>query len=362
MLLLLSFLSACSPRLAPAGPEATDPFVVWNDPERRAAGRIDRAKPAVTPVDPTDEWLSARALAAIQAHPPARGAFTADDGLVLPLWAWLPDRPRGVILAVHGFTDYANAFAAVAPLWADAGYAVYAFDQRGFGAAPNRGLWAGTQRMIQDLRNLARVVRGGHPDLPLFLLGESMGGAVVLVEQARPGALRADGVILSAPAVWSRDTQPWYQRAGLWLAVRLAPGLAPDSSGVKIRISDNDAMLRALSRDPLVQKSSRIDRLAGLVDLMDAARLSAARQRAPLLLLYGQKDQVIPARPSQLFWAALPAGGKARLALYPQGWHLLLRDLQAERVADDILAWLGDPGASLPSGAEAQAVIPELED
>ncbi|MGO1119691.1 lysophospholipase [Rhodovibrionaceae bacterium A322] len=377
--LFMLLLAGCSPQWAPPGPGSTTPSLAWHLPEEKpltglsaetevkAEAKEQSAASVPGLSDPTAlKWLSPRAVAALEAHPPQFGSFTANDGLVLPLRSWQPTEaasgPRGVIIAVHGFTDYANAFSDMAPLWAQAGYAVYAYDQRGFGEAPNPGLWAGQERMIQDLRDLAQVVRQDHPGLPLYLLGESMGGAVVLVEQSSSDALEVAGLVLSAPAVWARATQPWYQRAGLWLAVRLTPGLAPTSSGIKIRISDNDDMLRALSRDPLMQKSSRIDRLAGLTDLMDAALDSAGQQKTPLLMLYGQKDEVIPATPSQLFWAGLPNKDHQRLALYPEGWHLLLRDLQAERVSRDILAWLDDPTAPLPSGQEAQAIQTAAED
>src|SRR5271156_6091684 len=74
--------------------------------------------------------------------------FIADDGVPLPLRKWLPrDSVKAVILALHGFGDYSNAFTMPAPVWAERGIATYAFDQRGFGGAPGRGLWAGEGRL-----------------------------------------------------------------------------------------------------------------------------------------------------------------------------------------------------------------------
>src|SRR5205814_80154 len=68
-----------------------------------------------------------------------RGFVTA-DGTVLPLRQWLPAGPvKAVILALHGFNDYSNAFEGPGDAWAKRGIATYAYDQRGFGAAPERG-------------------------------------------------------------------------------------------------------------------------------------------------------------------------------------------------------------------------------
>jgi alpha-beta hydrolase superfamily lysophospholipase len=114
----------------------------------------------------------------------ADDALVMADGARLPLRKWLPERGAPVhasILALHGFNEYARSFAEdFAPLFTRAGVAVYAYDQRGFGEAPGRGLWAGTRILAEDLATASRLVRARHPGTPLYLLGESMGGAVVL--------------------------------------------------------------------------------------------------------------------------------------------------------------------------------------
>ena len=84
--------------------------------------------------------------------------------------------PRAVILALHGFNDYSNAFAAPGAAWARLGIATYAYDQRGFGAAPARGRWAGGRVFAEDATTAACLLRQRHPGVPLYLLGESMGG------------------------------------------------------------------------------------------------------------------------------------------------------------------------------------------
>jgi pimeloyl-ACP methyl ester carboxylesterase len=83
------------------------------------------------------------ARAAPEPHPMPRftgTSFVAADGQVLPLRKWLPDGgAKAVILALHGFNDYSNAFEGPGEAWAKRGIATYAYDQRGFGAAPERG-------------------------------------------------------------------------------------------------------------------------------------------------------------------------------------------------------------------------------
>jgi alpha-beta hydrolase superfamily lysophospholipase len=262
-----------------------------------------------------------------------------------------------VVLALHGFNDYSNAFAQSGPALAATGLFVYAYDQRGFGEAPHRGLWPGVEVLTGDLATAAELVTARHPGLPVYLLGESMGGAVVLAALAGPAPPQAAGVILAAPAVWARSTMPFHQRAALWLAARLFPWARFSGRGLGIQASDNIEMLRALGRDPLFIKETRTDAIYGLVNLMDAALQAAPGIEDETLLLYGAKDEVVPAEPTFAFWRGLPADAAARrrFAYYPEGWHMLLRDLQSEVVIADIAAWIRDPDAPLPSGAEAHA-------
>jgi acylglycerol lipase len=283
------------------------------------------------------------------------------DGVSLPVRAWMPaGEPRAVIVALHGFNDYGNFFAAPGAFLAERGIATYAYDQRGFGKAPVRGLWSGGEAMAADLTAMTLRVRERHPGVPLHLLGASMGGAVIMVAMTGNDPPPADGIILSAPAVWGRETMPWYQRAALWVASHTVPWLKVTGRGLKIRPSDNIEMLKALAADSLVLHESRVDTLHGLTDLMGRALAAAPALTGPALVLYGEHDEIIPPKPTRLMFRRLR--GEARLALYDKGFHMLLRDLQGETVWKDIDAWIADGSAPLPSGADQRAETARADD
>jgi acylglycerol lipase len=313
-----------------------------------AIGKTQNAGPPAAP-SPTDKFI------------------LADDGIKLPFRSWLPPagtEVKAAILGVHGFNDYSNAFAMPGEAMAKDGIATYAYDQRGFGQAPDRNFWPGRRILAEDLATASRYVRSRHPGVPLYLLGESMGGAVVIVAATgETGAPRpvADGVILAAPAVWGRETQPWYQPLLLAMVDRIAPDYVLYGRGLKIYPSDNIEMLRALARDPMVIKGSRVDTLYGLVDLMDAALASIGRLDLPTLYLYGDRDELVPKYPTEIAICRLLAGAEGRnqdrdrVAFYRNGWHMLLRDLDAALVYGDIESWIAQRTAPLPSGADAHA-------
>jgi alpha-beta hydrolase superfamily lysophospholipase len=248
--------------------------------------------------------------------------FVAADGQVLPLRKWLPNGAvKAVILALHGFNDYSNAFEAPGEAWAKRGIATYAYDQRGFGAAPERGVWPGRAALAADAATASQILRRLYPRVPLYLLGDSMGGAVAVVAMTRETGTPVpdvDGVILTAPAVWGRATMDLLPRLALWAGVRLMPRLTVTGRGLEIKPSDNIVMLRALSRDPLVIKETRVDTIYGLVDLMDAALDSAPLLDARLLVMYGAKDEIVPKTPIRRFVGSLPPECRhhAKLAWY----------------------------------------------
>lgn len=317
---------------------------------RRIAGALLLVLPlaACTPVlkPPGAPQLAPRLAAA---H------FVTSDGAVLPIRRWLPDASpaKAAVIALHGFNDYSRAFEMPAEFFRRHGIACYAYDQRGFGQAPNRGFWAGTAAYTHDLEEFADAVRQNHPGLPLYVLGESMGAAVAIAAMTQSHPPAADGIILSAPAVWSRSTMPWYQRLVLETTARTVPWLTVTGEGLNVIASDNIEILRGLSRDPWVIKATRVDAIYGLVNLMDEAMGRIDRLHTPALVLVGERDQIIPREPLQRLIETLPQP-PARVATYSQGYHLLLRDLQAERPWRDIVAWVGHRAKPWPSGRGGQ--------
>ena len=293
--------------------------------------------------------------AAIQDPKITETAFIAVDGARLPLRSWLPEsNPKAVLLALHGFNDYSNFFDDPGDFLKFRGIASYAYDQRGFGASPNPGSWAGVAAYARDAAGAVRALRAHYPNTPLYLLGSSMGGAVAMLALADLDQLPVDSVILVAPAVWGRVTMPWYQRWVLWLGAHTVPWLTVTGRGLGITPSDNIEMLIELGRDPLIIKETRIGAIYGLVNLMDAGLATAGDLKIPALILYGEKDEVIPKKPTRLMLKHF--NNKPRVALYEGGYHMLLRDLPAATVWKDIAHWITNRAAPLPSGADKRDI------
>ena len=291
-------------------------------------------------------------------HPVADDAFTLPDGTRLPVRVWLPadgQAPTAIILALHGFNDSRDQWALAAPVFAANGIAVFAPDQRGFGDTAQRGTWAGVPRLVDDADAMARELHRRYPFTQLYVMGESMGGAVALDLAAEPNPPPVAGTIMLSPAVWGRAEQGFVLASALAVANGVAPGYRTTAGDVPIRVqaSDNRAALIALARDPLTIRSTPVSVLGGLVDLMDSAQANAPRVKGRTLIAYGAHDELVPASAMGVAWAHLPPD--TRRAVYPNGYHLLMRDLDRQAVIGDVIAWIRHPDRFLPSGADIAA-------
>ncbi len=91
---------------------------------------------------------------------------------------------------------------------------------------------------------------------------------------------------------------------------------------------------------------------------MDEALDAAPKLDGQILVLLGANDDLVPDSATDRMLERLPPAPPAqrRVADYAQGYHMLLRDLQAPRVHRDVEAWIAtrktDPAAALPSGAD----------
>jgi alpha-beta hydrolase superfamily lysophospholipase len=236
---------------------------------------------------------------------------------------------------------------------------------RGFGANPQPGIWRGEDTLLSDLRHIASQLRQRHPGVPLTVVGESMGGALVWVAAAESPGLVADHIVLKAPAVWGSQSMPWYQRYSLQFMNAVAPDMVFTGRGVQslgITPTNDPEVSRDLGRDPLFIKATRVSSLAGVTSLMGRAQNLNTLPPQRSLVLYGLRDRIIPPSPVCDWLTRLNAAGTAGTALdlvvYPEGWHLLTRQLQTREVLEDMQHWLQqNPLTRRQSPQKAQEVV-----
>ncbi|MBE9075737.1 alpha/beta hydrolase [Romeria aff. gracilis LEGE 07310] len=273
------------------------------------------------------------------------GTFTGANGLSLYYQAWCPARtPLGILALVHGLGEHSSRYAAIAADFTQAGYAVCAFDNQGHGQSEGqRGHIDSWQDYQENLRAFLQLVRQRQPQAPLFLMGHSLGGLIVLDYVLRypdaPEVSQLRGLVVSAPPIRPVGVAKPYRVA----IARLLSGIFPRFS-LKVGIDTS-----GLTRDPEVNREAAADPLVhpyatlrwGSETLKTIAwvKRHIAELGLPMLLIHGEADPIICPQGSREIFQQIQLSDKC-LRLYPGAYHEPHNDLDAQQVIHDLLAWL----------------------
>ena len=278
-----------------------------------------------------------------------KDTFIARDGVRLPVSVWGPrQQPDQVVIGVHSFGEFRDAFDLIGAHLAKQGIALWAYDQRGFGDGPHRGRWAGKDTMVQDLQDFTGAVRAViDADAPLVFMGESMGAAVVLAAVARDNTLDPQSLILSGPGVREDRPNRYWFNVGLWLATRVASSYEADvPRSYDDRLDDYHA--RRWSEDPKIINKVRLDTYFGLIRLSDLASDMAGEVNVPTLILFGTEDDQI--HPKSVCALQRRLGPGVTLRVFDDKPHLMFQVSDQDQILSVIDQWLTAPSNVEPTG------------
>ncbi|MGC9541245.1 alpha/beta hydrolase [Streptomyces sp. UG1] len=245
---------------------------------------------------------------------------------------WPHPRPRCVVLVVHGYGEHVGRYAEVADVLVGQGAAVFGPDHLGHGrSAGERVLIEDFQDVVADLHAAAGLARAAHPDVPLVLLGHSMGGLVA----ARYAQLHGDelaALVLSGPVI------------GDWELPRrlLALDEIPDTPISPAALSRDPEVCAAYAEDPLVwhgpMKRPTVEAFARMLDTVSKG---GDIGRLPLLWLHGDDDRLVPLAGSRVGIEEL-RGADSTECVYPGARHEVFHETNKADVFADLIHFLDD--------------------
>jgi acylglycerol lipase len=286
----------------------------------------------------------------------SESTLTTSDGLTLYARAWAPQgEPRASLVIVHGLRDHGDRYQALARELNRRGIAVYAMDLRGHGRSEGARISVDRlERYVDDVELLIDRVRSSSP-APLFLFGQSMGGAIAARYVERPGR-SVSGLVLSAPAL--RLFVSELEVCGVNLLTDLAPS-TPALAIDMVNWSRRAEVVVANERDPLVyQPAAPVATVTALIEGAAEAMHEAPFVRAPLLVMHGGADEITDPEGSRAFVNAARSSDKT-LRIYPGLYHDLWNEPERATLARDLVDWLND---RLPTSAtEADSNTPAAD-
>ncbi len=267
------------------------------------------------------------------------------DGLDLHYRSWTPGNPRGVLVIVHGLAEHGGRYRETAEFFAARGWAVFAGDLRGHGLSPDApgGGRVHVRRFsdyIMDVEAFLQVARQANQNLPLFLLGHSMGGLVSICYLLRHPAGLA-GAVISSPAlgIHPESRPPLALRLLVGLLSRLAPRASFPSDLDTSTLSRDPAVVRAYDEDPLISRKVSARWYAEMLKAMQFAHAEAGSLSKPVLLMQSGADRLVdPAAPAR--WAANAPTGLVEQVTWEGFYHEMFNEPGKDQVRDRTLAWL----------------------
>ncbi|KAJ3673374.1 hypothetical protein LUZ60_006748 [Juncus effusus] len=255
---------------------------------------------------------------------------------------------RGVVFMTHGFgSDTGWLFQTTAISYATWGYATYCADLLGHGKSDGvRGYVGDFEAVAGASLSFFLSVRKDpvYSDLPAFLYGESMGGAVTLMMYLRSPPNVWTGMILSAPLiVMPEEMKPSKLRLflfGLLFGLAETWQTMPDKKKVRNAIRDRDRLRLILANPSFYKGKMQVGTMRELARVCEYLQESIAKVTVPFLVVHGTDDGVTEPEGSKMMYEKASSTDK-RLILYEGFYHSLLQG-ESEKDIDRILADMRD--------------------
>jgi alpha-beta hydrolase superfamily lysophospholipase len=267
-------------------------------------------------------------------------SMSTTDGLKLYVKEWQPEgSPKATIALVHGLGEHVNRYEYVAKTFTEHGYLLRGFDLRGHGQSEGkRGHAPSYARLAEDINQLLQEVHDAYPELPIFLYGHSLGGALVLYYgETHQFPLR--GIIATSPGLGPAAPLSAAKMTAAKILSRIMPAMQ----------MPNDLDLSGLSHDPEVAEKYKKD---PLVHPLISARLGmelisngklmidhASQFPYPLLLLQGSADRLVNPSMTAVFAGKVPPE-LITYQVFEGYYHELHNEPQKDQVLAVMTSWL----------------------
>jgi acylglycerol lipase len=272
----------------------------------------------------------------------SESTFKAKDGLDLYEQWWMSEgEMKGMVVIVHGLAEHCGRYAHVAAALNEQGYAVGSYDQHGHGKSDPSGPKAVIDTfdaLWDDLDIFMARARERANGKPLFLMGHSMGGEIIVgyVLDRQP-VVR--GLIASAAAVKiSDDISPLLLTVASVLS-KIAPKM-PTIVLDGTAISRDQAVVDKYDSDPLNYRGGVPARTGGEMNrVIKFIKTNMEKITLPILIMHGTEDRLADPQGSKDLYANVKSADKT-LRLYDGLYHEILNEPEQGEVIADMVQWL----------------------
>jgi len=267
-------------------------------------------------------------------------SFDGVGGVRIVYDVWTPNTdPTGVVILCHGYAEHARRYDHVAQRFGEAGLITYALDLRGHGRSGGKRVYLkNISEYTDDFHHLVGIATAAHPDLKRVVIGHSMGGGVVFAYGVEhPDDYSA--MVLSGPAVYAQDAVSSVMIGVAKVVGSILPGLPVEDLPADA-VSRDPAVVAAYEADPLVHHGKLPAGIAkALISVGETMPQRAAAITAPLLVVHGGQDKLIPVAGSERLVECV-GSPDVHLKVYPELFHEVFNEPERAVVLDDVVSWI----------------------
>ena len=279
--------------------------------------------------------------------------WTCRDGKQLPFqyWGCGPDKPRAVIICIHGLSGAASDFWPVGESLPSKGYAVYGLQLRGQGNDPDlkrRGDIRSAREWRQDLLDFTALVRHRHPGAPVFWFGESLGALISIDAAASPGGNPPPvaGVILTSPVVALHEhlKLPFCRNLTVRALLRFWPGKRfslEELGNSEVRVTSGTTHREQMQHTSHYVKDFTVRLFGQIEKMIKHAGNTARRLQLPVLVFYTPNDPLTSKQGVEQFFEKVVSPDKTRI-FFPESYHLILHDKDRAAALQRLENWLNE--------------------
>ncbi len=240
------------------------------------------------------------------------------------------DGQRYIALLAHGYGEHARRYDHVAQKLVEAGAVVYAPDHFGHGRSQGeRALVADVDQLSDDLGRVEALARDRHPDLPVVLIGHSMGGLISTHYAQRHGDGLA-ALVLSGPAIG--------RNPDIEALIEMDP--LPDVPIDPAVLSRDPSVGRAYAEDPLVYHGPfRRETLQAFGAALEAIAAGGKLGPYPVLWIHGAEDQLVPLAGTRETIEQI-RGERFEEQIYAGARHEVFNETNRDEVIADVVAFI----------------------
>ena len=265
------------------------------------------------------------------------------DGVELFYKKDIIDQPKATILINHGFAEHLARYDYLAKEFNKSGYNVYRYDLRGHGKTKStKGHIESYNDFIEDCNEMVELVKKESKDLPIFMLGHSMGGFVTCAYGLKyPDILQ--GQIFSGPAV-NRLPAARGLRTGLLKVLSKITKMKMVKNVVGNDICSVKEVVEDYKNDPLILKEATANLFAQfLVYGREYINENITDYKYPCFIAHGEKDKIVPKEIGEYLYESISSKDK-EIKVYDNLYHEILNEDEKDQVIADMINWLDERG------------------